>query len=92
MGDTIISEWILAVLIMVDCYRCGWCGQATDKDGYVLDVDVVNNMDVDWDKAEAAPGDCCRAEQEQGRQMIEITRDMACDAGDPSLEGQLTEW
>jgi hypothetical protein len=47
-------------------------------------------MDVDWDKAELTHGDCC-GNKAQEREMVEVTRDMAIDAGDPSLEGQLIE-
>jgi len=73
------------------CYRCGWCGQPTDVNGEVLGFDVLKDMDEDWDSAEKTPGDCCRNQQES-RQMHEVTREMALDAGDPSLEGQLIEW
>ena len=32
------------------------------------------------------------AECESQRQMVQVTRDMAIDAGDRSLEGQWVEW
>lgn len=76
---------------MSDCYRCGWCGQPTDENGAVLDVGVIKSMSVDWDKAEHTHGDCCRNEHELSH-MVEVTREMASDAGCPEMEGQMIEW
>jgi hypothetical protein len=73
----------------VICFRCGCCGQPTDKDGQVLTLEAINSMDVDWDKAEKTHGSCCRHEQEDRR--MQVTRDMAMDAGEPDMEGMLVE-
>ena len=72
------------------CYRCGWCGTVTDHNGVpwehlwqILIIASVSNLD----QAEQVQGDCCRGEYEYQDQGQYITRDMAIDAGDPSLEG-----
>ena len=42
------------------CYRCGYCGQPTNKRGDVLSLEQINQCgDVDWDDAEPTHGDCC---------------------------------
>ena len=78
---------IANVLLGVGFYRCGYCGQQTDKDGEPLDLEACKTWQED--KAELVHGNCCVHEQNQ-RQTIIVTRDMAIDAGDMSLEGQ--EW
>ena len=75
---------------MSECYRCGWCGQPTDKDGRVLDMTVLKEMEADWGKAEQTHGDCCIEEQETNR--VQITREMAMDAGCPEIEGTGIDW
>jgi len=74
----------------VQCYRCGYCGAPVSKDGEPLTVNEINKMEsegVDWDKAEQEHGLCCLESQNLERQGEYVTRDMALDAGDPSLEG-----
>lgn len=78
---------IANVLLGVGFYRCGYCGQPTDKYGEPLDLEACKTWQED--KAELVHGNCCVHEQNQ-RQTIIVTRDMAIDAGDMSLEGQ--EW
>lgn len=69
-------------------YRCGWCGQPTDKDGNPLDIEVCKTItDEQLNNAELVHGYCCLAEQEEKQHFI-VTRDMAIDAGDLSLEGE----
>ena len=70
-------------------FRCGWCGQPTDKDGQVLPLETIKAMNVDWDKAEQTHGDCCRQEHETSR--MQVTREMAMDAGEPDMEGMWIE-
>jgi hypothetical protein len=70
-------------------YRCGYCGQPTDKDGEPLDLEACKTWQED--KAELVHGNCCVHEQNQ-RQTIIVTRDMAIDAGDMSLDGQEWVW
>jgi hypothetical protein len=71
------------------CYRCGYCGRRTAKEGEPLTLAEIKQMNVDWDKAEKVHGFCCphgaHGAQEQHRGYV--TREMALDAGDPSLEG-----
>lgn len=46
-----------------DCYRCGYCGRQTNEQGGVLSEDEVNALDelgADWDKAVQVNGECCR--------------------------------
>jgi len=71
-------------------YRCGWCGTPTDKNGYTLSDNAfkkaVNIIETYGDyRTHKTHGDCCIRQQTQMR----ITKDMATDAGEPSLEGQL---
>jgi hypothetical protein len=80
---------IANVLLGVGFYRCGYCGQPTDKDGEPLDLEACKTWQED--KAELVHGNCCVHEQNQ-RQTIIVTRDMAIDAGDMSLEGQEWVW
>lgn len=65
-------------------YRCGWCGQP-------LTIDECKQLtDEQLNSAELLNGDCCPPQQE--RETIIVTRDMAIDAGDLSLEGQRWFW
>lgn len=73
------------------CYRCGWCGQPTTEDGEELSLELIKSMNVDWNTAESVQGDCCRAEHEH-RQQVEVSREMAMDAGMPELEGMMVDW
>lgn len=71
-------------------YRCGWCGSITDKNGREVDSKtfqrVVDIIELYGDShTEKTHGDCCRNE---GTIDERVTRDMAIDAGDLSLEGQ----
>lgn len=70
-------------------YRCGYCGHPTDKNGDPLSEDEIKI----WreDDAELLHGNCCLHEQDQ-RHTVIVTRDMAIDAGDMSLEGQEWVW
>ena len=67
-------------------YRCGYCGQPTTKEGEPLTLDEINQMNIDWGKAGQLQGFCC-AQEEQEERGGYVTREMALDAGDPSLEG-----
>jgi len=63
-------------------YRCGYCGEPTDKDGVVIAIDVLKAMpedEVGWNTATSVHGDCCReqeqldAERDFQRRMAEFT-------------------
>lgn len=62
-------------------YRCGHCGQPTNEQGEALSVDECKL----WVEKDAilVHGYCCPPEP----QRMQVTRDMAIDAGDLSLEG-----
>ena len=70
-------------------YRCGDCGQPVDSEGNPL---TKNDLNL-WKEAEAELiyGNCCVSKYEEKETVI-ITRDMAIDAGDLSLEGQSIIW
>ena len=72
-------------------FRCGWCGQPTNKEGQPLTINECKQLtDEQLNSAELLNGDCCPPQQ--GRETIIVTRDMAIDAGDLSLEGQRWVW
>lgn len=72
----------------METYRCGYCGQPTDKDGRPLDIEVCKLLtDDDLKNAELVHGDCCSPQN-----YIIVTRDMAIDAGDLSLECERWRW
>lgn len=66
-------------------YRCGWCGIPTDETGNPLSEKECD----EWieENAELVNGLCCANEQME-REHIIVTRDMAIDACDLSLEGE----
>ena len=75
------------VLLGTGFYRCGWCGQPTNKDGQPLTIDECKQLtDEQLNSAELLNGDCCPPQQE--RETIIVTRDI----GDLSLEGQRWAW
>ena len=59
------------------------------RDKY-LQMDLEACKTWKGDNAELVHGNCCVHEQHQ--QTIIVTKDMAIDAGDLSLEGQLWRW
>jgi len=77
-------------------HRCGWCGIPTDENGTPLEGDAckkaVRIITKYGDrKSKPTHGYCCiNMETCAGKQLI--SRDMAIDAGDMSLEGQEIKW
>ena len=74
-------------------YRCGYCGSITDKNGNTVDSvtfqRVVDIIGLYGDgHTEKTQGWCC-AYEEQSKRQYRVTRDMAIDAGDLSLEGEI---
>ncbi len=62
----------------VKCFRCGYCGQPTDKDGLVLSFEQISEQEgADWDGADQAHGECCAQEEQEkhNAMMLEIARD-----------------
>ncbi|WP_422138343.1 hypothetical protein [Endozoicomonas sp. ALC020] len=44
-----------------ELYRCGWCGQPTNKDGEPLTMSqIVLTKDTKWDAAKLVNGVCCK--------------------------------
>lgn len=72
-------------------YRCGYCGCPTDENGEPLSPDEIK----EWNEKDAilVHGTCCLNEiHQQERETVIVTRDMAIDAQDMSLEGQKWIW
>ncbi len=89
IGEAVI-EPIHATNAPKRVYRCGYCGTPCDEHGVELkDLELINKEDLD--KADLVEGLCCRSEVQE-RHMERVTRDMALDACDPSLEGTWIEW
>jgi hypothetical protein len=78
-------------------YRCGWCGYPTDKDGNTLHDEPFEKakkiIDTygDGEHTHLVNGSCCPNGNYEP-EYIRVTRDMALDAQDPSLEGELWRW
>lgn len=73
-------------------YRCGNCGNATNENGAVLEQEAFKKaMNIiekyHGKRTYLVYGDCC-INQLSGQEPRYVTRDMAIDAGDLSLEGQ----
>lgn len=68
-------------------YACGYCGCPCDKRGNQLET-PKNYNPKNYKQI------VCRrcAEELEAEKYIRITRDMAIDAGDMDLEGQLWRW
>lgn len=70
-------------------YRCGWCGFPTDESGnYLYGNKAQKAFDIiekygDY-RTHKTNGNCSHQDMNRNR----VTRDMAIDAGDLSLEGQ----
>ena len=71
--------------------RCGFCGRYFNDNYYLTQEDIENTAAKLLE--EAPLGYCPNAQAEDAEQNPEqyrrVTRDMAIDAGDPDLEGQL---
>jgi len=67
-------------------FRCGYCGQPINENGDPLTIDEINAASVDWNTTELNHGNCCLQSQAE-EQSRTVTREMAMDACDPSLEG-----
>ena len=70
-------------------YRCGWCGCPTNDRGHNLHGIVFEKAvriikEYGDGHTHKTHGDCCDPRNEES---MRVTRDMAIDAQDPSLEG-----
>lgn len=72
-------------------YRCGHCGQPCDAEGVPMPAE---DAPTTTGETERLHGQCCAylADEEEDEVWIEVTREMAMDAGDPSMEGALWRW
>lgn len=76
-------------------YRCGWCGHPTDKDGNCLKDEAfkkaINMIEKYGDNhTKQVNGECCPPYEEESK--VQVTRDMAHDAGMPEIEGTWITW
>jgi|TARA_R110000822_G_scaffold241380_1_gene370659 hypothetical protein len=73
--------------------RCGYCGTPIDNECNPLSVDKCNELtEKQLEEAELDHGNCCAYDQQQEDNYITVTKDMASDAGEPSLEGMQWKW
>lgn len=81
--DLVISKTVFDI-----DFACGYCGAPCNEDGHVVDVIPDNYSPTDF------PMEGCREcwEREHAPEYVEVTRDMAMDAGDLSLEGAIWRW
>lgn len=70
-------------------YRCGWCGSACNEYGSMLNEFNPADYENPDNDVERVQGDCCQHEQDANRERMRVTRDMAIDTGDSSLEREL---
>ena len=78
-------------------YRCGWCGTPTDDRGVVLSGEcwdrVTSLLSKYGDKrTHQRTGTCCPNGDNPYGNWVQVTREMATDAGDPYLEGEWINW
>lgn len=69
-------------------YRCGWCGQPVDEQGYPLSDEFLSSTWMaEWSEARQVQGQCCRkqVEEEERRAAYE----MAMDADDLDCDGEV---
>ena len=77
-------------------YRCGWCGHPTDKDDNCLTDKALEKAKKIIEKygdshTIQVNGECCPPNQ-TSESMVQVTRDMASDAGMPEIEGTWINW
>lgn len=80
--------------IGIKVYRCGNCGSFTNEDGSPLSDDEFKKIkkiidEIGDSKTELVHGDCCVHDFNRINEFnrMQVTREMALDAQDPSLEG-----
>lgn len=78
--------------IGIKVYRCHYCGRFVAEDGSFLKEEEFEKMEkmdeqIRDSKTELVLGHCCMDEDNRDPGRMQVTRDMALDAGDPSLEG-----
>jgi hypothetical protein len=78
----------------IKVYRCGNCGRYTSEDGSLLGSEERKKVEkiveeIGDSKTELVHGECCIHEFNRIDEFnrMQVTREMALDAQDPSLEG-----
>lgn len=71
-------------------YSCGFCGVPLDENINIIDKIPENYNPNDYEHDVCI--DCRMQEEDDGSDMYQVTREMAIDAGDRSLEGQWIRW
>ena len=74
---------------------CGACGTIIDEQGNALPQKVLDELNLSESEVNSLELDWCYGcimEQQEEPTYVRVTRDMASDAGDPSLEGQIVKW
>lgn len=69
-------------------YSCGFCGIPMDENKYIID-EIPENYNPN--NYEHNVCEFCMLNNESNR-MHQVTKEMAIDAGDRSLEGQWIKW
>ena len=67
-------------------YRCGWCGMPCSSDGEPMGDDAPT---TDGETVQVE-GECCR-EDDDG-ELVQVSKSMAMDAGEPEMEGHWIRW
>lgn len=77
----------------IKCFRCGNCGSFCTKNSKILTSEQIKVLEpfVDWNKATLIWCDICINEEEIPRR-VQVTHDMAIDAGYPEMEGMWIDW
>jgi len=80
--------------IGVKIYRCGNCGSFISEDGSSLSKEEFKKIkkiveEIGDSKTELIHGDCCARDFHRIEEFnrMQVTKEMALDAGDPNLEG-----
>lgn len=88
------QDLLKAMDIGIKIYRCGHCGTPTDENGVPLTGEEFKRVtsiidEIGDSKTELLHGDCCIFPMNDPYyNRVQITREMAMDAQDPSLEGE----
>lgn len=75
-------------------YRCGYCGIPTNKEAQPLETNCLGKairiLETYGDyRTHKVDGFCCIEEQSR---MVQVSREMAHDAGMPEIEGSWIRW
>lgn len=82
------TDLVISKIVFDIDFSCGYCGAPCNDDCEHVSVIPDNYSPTEF------PMEGCREcwERENEPEYITVTREMALDAGDPSLEGELWRW